>query len=324
MDAGLDSLGAVELGNAIEASVGLALPSTVVFDYPTGAALVEYLQSQLPSGGGDDEQAGGSSSNSSAAPAAAGSIVGASPAAAAVPEGAAAARLAVTACCQRTPRSAAVSAQAVDAVSAVPLERWDVEGGEATARFGSYLEQVALADMAAFGLSSSEALLMDPQQRMLLEVNWEALLVGGAAGQLPPPAERSRMGVAVGISSNEYGRMADSVTAFTATGSALSVASGRVSYIFGLQGPSLRYAPTRPRGLAAARHAPMRSCMITRFISPTPPCVPSDTRLITLSSDPLLPSLAVWTRRAAARWWARTWLPPRCCGARRRRRCPAG
>jgi acyl transferase domain-containing protein len=78
---------------------------------------------------------------------------------------------------------------------------------------------------------------MDPQQRMLLEGAWEAL--AGGAASLPSPTERSRWGVAVGISGNEYGRMADSVTAFTATGSALSVASGRVSYIFGLQGPSV-------------------------------------------------------------------------------------
>ena len=87
-------------------------------------------------------------------------------------------------------------------------------------------------DSEVFNVSATEGVLLDPQQRMLLEAAWEAksTLRNIAA---------DRAGVTVGISGNEYGRMADVVSAYTATGGALSVACGRMSYTFGLQGISM-------------------------------------------------------------------------------------
>ena len=85
-------------------------------------------------------------------------------------------------------------------------------------------------DADIFNVSSTEGVLLDPQQRMLLEAAWEAK--AGLANAVPT----DRSGVTVGISGNEYGRMADVVSAYTATGGALSVACGHMSYTFGMQG----------------------------------------------------------------------------------------
>jgi acyl transferase domain-containing protein len=82
---------------------------------------------------------------------------------------AAAAAVHVSGLAQRLPGDLASLEHAQDAVTAVPLERWDAAAGEATAAFGSFLAGVALFDTAAFSLSGLEATLVDPQQRMLLE-----------------------------------------------------------------------------------------------------------------------------------------------------------
>ena len=79
---------------------------------------------------------------------------------------------------------------------------------------------------------------MDPQQRLLLHFSWDAL-----SGTGMDPSSMASLGVYVGISSSDYGRLAaqysGGLSAFTATGSALSVAAGRLSYTYGAQGPSL-------------------------------------------------------------------------------------
>ena len=93
--------------------------------------------------------------------------------------------------------------------------------------------------MLPFAISPREAVRLDPQQRLLLEVAWEALESGGVA---PDKIYGSLTGVFVGISSNDYGRLLctpGSLDAYTGTGNAFSVAAGRLSYVLGLQGPSL-------------------------------------------------------------------------------------
>ena len=135
-----------------------------------------------------------------------------------------------------------------DAISEVPKERWAVDAyydpdpdtpGKMSTRWGGFLDQVDRFDADFFGISPREAMSMDPQQRLLLEVSWEAL---ENAGQAPAKLMGSRTGIFMGISSNEYAQLAAQVSAldtYSATGSALSVASGRVSYVLGLQGPSV-------------------------------------------------------------------------------------
>src|ERR1700730_7686327 len=138
----------------------------------------------------------------------------------------------------------------VDAVKEVPNDRWDKDAyydpdpsvpGKMPAPYGGFLDQVDLFDPAFFGISGREAESMDPQQRLLLEVTWEALENAGiATGHL----RGSCTGVFVGITTSDYARLAladdsTSLDLYTATGGALNVAAGRLSYLFGLNGPAI-------------------------------------------------------------------------------------
>jgi acyl transferase domain-containing protein/acyl carrier protein len=137
-----------------------------------------------------------------------------------------------------------------DAVSDVPSDRWTVDDyydpdpdtpGTMNTRGGGFLEDIRGFDAAFFGISPREATSMDPQQRILLEVGWEALEHAGIA---PSGLNGSLTGVFVGICNHDYlthvmnGR-ADLRDAYAATGNAASVAAGRLSYVLGLRGPSL-------------------------------------------------------------------------------------
>ena len=137
-----------------------------------------------------------------------------------------------------------------DAIVEVPPDRWDIDAlfdpdpdstGKMNTRWGGFLDGIDQFDPEFFGISPREATGMDPQQRVLLEVTWEAL---ENAGLCPDRLTGSQTGVFVGVCNNDYflkqfetGR--DSVDAYVATGNAHSVASGRISYLLGLQGPSL-------------------------------------------------------------------------------------
>ncbi|MEV6771979.1 type I polyketide synthase [Nocardia sp. NPDC051030] len=127
-------------------------------------------------------------------------------------------------------------ADGVDAVSPLPADRgWDPEGvydptGERPhttyVNQGGFLRDAAGFEPAFFGISPNEALIMDPQQRLLLETSWEAL---ERAGIDPATLRGSRTGVFAGMMYHDY----------AANNSTGSVASGRISYVFGLEGPSV-------------------------------------------------------------------------------------
>ena len=137
----------------------------------------------------------------------------------------------------------------VDAIRETPPERWDVDRfydpdpiapGKMCSRWGGYLDQIDAFDNHFFGISEREALRIDPQQRLLLELSWEALEDAG----LPPSSLRgSKTGAFVGISVSEYGIMLSNDPAQTdahaAAGTSLCLAANRLSFIFGLQGPSM-------------------------------------------------------------------------------------
>ena len=135
-----------------------------------------------------------------------------------------------------------------DVVSGFPVDRgWDVEGlfdpdpdvvGKFYACGGGFLGDVAGFDAGFFGVGPSEALAMDPQQRLLLEVCWEAL---EDAGVDPVSLRGSGTGVFAGISGGDYGRgcVLGELEGFGLTGSLPSVASGRVAYSLGLEGPAV-------------------------------------------------------------------------------------
>ena len=139
----------------------------------------------------------------------------------------------------------------VDAITDVPPDRWNVNAfydpdpdapGKMSTRWGGFLENIDKFDPEFFGISPREASTMDPQQRLLLEIVWEAL---ENAGQAPSDLFDSQTGVFIGISSFDYfqdqlqhldPRLID---AYFATGGTHSVASGRISYVLGLRGPSV-------------------------------------------------------------------------------------
>lgn len=141
--------------------------------------------------------------------------------------------------------------QGIDAVGPVPSDRWDVEAyydadpdapGKIYTREGGYLSQIDTFDAPFFGISAREATSLDPQQRLLLEISWEAL---EHANQASERVFNSTTGVFVGVCSNDYNKLlweiggAAGIDAFCATGNALSVAAGRLSYALGLKGPSM-------------------------------------------------------------------------------------
>ena len=155
----------------------------------------------------------------------------------------------------------------VDATGLVPADRWDVDAfynpdaehsGTIATRRGGFLGVVDGFDPAFFGIARREAQGMDPQQRLLLEVVWEAL---EHAGQAPDRLERSSTGVYIGCAGSDYAYMQletrdrDLLDTHFASGIGHSVISGRISYLLGLQGPSLTIDTACSSSLVAVHQA---------------------------------------------------------------------
>ncbi|MET8988219.1 SDR family NAD(P)-dependent oxidoreductase [Nonomuraea wenchangensis] len=139
----------------------------------------------------------------------------------------------------------------VDAVTPMPAadRGWDVDAiydpergkpGKTYTREGGFLRDVADFEPEFFGIGPNEATAMDPQQRLLLETTWEAV---ERAGIDPTALRGSRTGVFVGVMYGDYGSRSDrvprGVQGFIAHGSHHSVASGRISYLYGFEGPAV-------------------------------------------------------------------------------------
>ncbi|AUX47812.1 polyketide synthase [Sorangium cellulosum] len=127
-----------------------------------------------------------------------------------------------------------------DAITEVPEARWALDQDAGAARWGAFLSDVDLFDAQFFGISPREAKSMDPQQRLLLEVTWEAL---ERAGQTPEQLAGTRSAVFVGLVVTDYDRLGAAADVapdmYAITGNGHCFPPGRLSYVLGLEGPSM-------------------------------------------------------------------------------------
>ncbi|HSS75683.1 MAG TPA: acyltransferase domain-containing protein, partial [Thermoanaerobaculia bacterium] len=222
---GLDSSGSVGFIGDLSAALGRTLSPTLIWAHPTPEALARFLA------GGDSGAGRTMRSFSADEPIA---IVG-------------------MAC--RFPGAPDLDAfwrllcDGIDATRELPAERWNPETfydpdpetpGTTNTRRGAFLERIDEFDPLFFGISPREAAEMDPQQRIMLELSWEAL---EDAGLPPRDLAGTKAGVFFGVVWRDYAELhraaGATVTSHTGVGQGVTIVANRVSYVLGLRGPSL-------------------------------------------------------------------------------------
>jgi acyl transferase domain-containing protein/acyl carrier protein len=230
---GLDSAGATALIAELSSTLGRDLSPTLIWAYPSVDELARHL-----SGAGGGEV-----------------VAAAIPVPQVSPRSSDAEPIAIVGVACRFPGAPDWRAfwqllrDGVDATGTVPPDRWDAEAwydpdpqapGKINTRRGAFLDHVDQFDPLFFGISPREACEMDPQQRLMLELSWEAL---EDAGIPPRSLAGSKTGVFVGAIGHDYAELhrlsGATVTSHTGPGTNLAIIANRVSYLLGLRGPSL-------------------------------------------------------------------------------------
>ncbi|WP_156674159.1 type I polyketide synthase [Nocardia terpenica] len=249
---GVDSLGAVNLRRALRDATGATMATTVVFDHPTPQRLARWLVGRLRPA---DSGVAVADSGSGAAAVLDDPVV------------------VVSAACRfpggvESPEALwDIVSRGGDVTSGFPVDRgWpsglfsvDPEAvGRSTVDRGGFVTGASEFDAGFFGISPREALAMDPQQRLLLLCAWEAF---ERAGIDPRSLSGSRTGVYVGMTDQDYAHLLrgdGTAEAHLATSVANSVASGRIAYVLGLEGPALT-VDTACSSALVALHLAVRS-----------------------------------------------------------------
>ncbi|WP_333873041.1 thioester reductase domain-containing protein [Methylobacter sp.] len=229
---GMDSLMAVDFKNRLTKALGLPLADTLAFDHPNLRCLEDYLWQLIQ--GNRPQKAAVKTATSTASPIA---IVGMAcrfPGGADSPE-----------------QFWELLSNGVDAIGPMPTERWRLDDwwsadpnelGKFYTREGGFITGVDRFDHEFFRLSPREAALLDPQQRLALEVAWEAL---ERAGENASALRDSNTGVFVGIGSQDYqqllldGAPPESIEIYTGTGNTMAFAAGRIAHLLGVRGPAM-------------------------------------------------------------------------------------
>lgn len=225
---GLDSVSSVRLTSELSEWLNITLPDTFIYNYQTIQAVSQYLST-----GSDSKSEQTQHSSDYNEPIA---IIG-------------------TAC--RFPNQVNHPEQlwqllidGIDPLVDIPSSRWnlddyfskDPQPGKSYAKKGGFLSNISQFDPQFFGISPREAKSMDPQQRLLLEVSWESFECAGIPRE---KLKNSNTGVFIGMTNQDYSTLnifsghKDLINPYSGTGNSNSVASGRISYIFDLNGPSM-------------------------------------------------------------------------------------
>ncbi len=257
IEMGLDSLMAVEFGTELQQMLGdqFAVGPTMLFDHPTIDAISDHVLELV------------ASEASETAPVETGQHhPGAADQPATVRED-----VAIIGMSCRFPGAHDIDEfwqnllNGVDSVGEIPADRWDIERfysadrepGKMYTRAGGFLEDIAEFDAAFFNISDQEACWVDPQHRMLLENSYRAL---EDAGISPHPLTDANVGVFMGIMGQDYAFLPtlddlDVIKAFQGAGLSHSAGVGRISYVFGFEGPSIAVDTASSSSLVAVLEA---------------------------------------------------------------------
>ena len=240
MDMGLDSLATTELVRQLGVALGVQLPPTLLFDYPTVVALSGYLSGLVCGERQVNDQVGRTRQSTHDKQRGYVAVVGVSCRLPGGIEGPALLWNALT--------------DGHCMVGKVPFSRWDVDAvtakranlGKAVQnrmQWGGFMEDLELFDPSPFRISTAEASVMDPQQRLLLEYSYLAFL---DAGYTKEDLQDQNVGVFIGIAANDAMELAGNAdtsetSVYSANATNHATAAGRISFTFGVQGPCASY-----------------------------------------------------------------------------------